>query len=80
MKINVFESKRALGEAAANKAAELLIQAIQTKGNARFIVATGASQFEFLHALVNRTDVEWEKTEKDKPQEPDPQTRLLQLP
>jgi len=33
------------------------------QGRARFITATGASQFDFLAALSSRRDVDWSKTE-----------------
>ncbi len=63
MEIVIKPNKIELGKAAANKAAELLIKTINEKGKARFIAATGASQFEFLDALVKNKDIEWSKTE-----------------
>ncbi|MBN8216574.1 MAG: glucosamine-6-phosphate deaminase [Spirochaetes bacterium] len=51
-----------MGKAAADKAAEALKAAIAQKGHAVFIVATGASQFEFLEALIATPGIEWAKT------------------
>lgn len=52
-----------MGQAAAVVAAERLRSAIASQGHARFIAATGASQFEFLAALVEQPDIDWAKTE-----------------
>ncbi len=62
MQIQVFESKQQMAQAAASKAAELLKQALNQKGTATFIVATGASQFEFLENLTAAPSIEWAKT------------------
>lgn len=63
MRIHVFESKQRLGEAAAADAARAITQAVEARGRARVIGATGASQFEFLEALTSRTDVPWDKVD-----------------
>lgn len=60
---NVYRTKKELGRAAAQKAADLFEEFFKKKGKARFIVATGASQFEFLNALCKAPDIKWEKTE-----------------
>jgi len=60
MKIEIFDSKLALGQAAANNAANVIQQSIAERGVAYLIAATGASQFEFLDALVVQ-DIEWSK-------------------
>ncbi|OPX31147.1 MAG: hypothetical protein B1H40_04485 [Candidatus Latescibacteria bacterium 4484_181] len=52
MQIQVFESKQEMAKAAAAKAAKLLKEAIDGKGTAAFIAATGTSQFEFLENLT----------------------------
>ena len=62
MDIEVFNSKTELGEAAAARAAEIINQAISVRGQAYLIAATGASQFEFLDALVRQPDINWSKT------------------
>ena len=51
MEINVYSTKKETSEAAARKALSILKKAIKEKGQATFIVATGASQFDFLQAL-----------------------------
>lgn len=62
MKINILKSKEDMGKAAAEKAAEILNEAIQRKGEANFIAATGASQFEFLNHLTSIATLDWSKT------------------
>ncbi|MBZ0258298.1 glucosamine-6-phosphate deaminase [bacterium] len=58
----VYPDKNALGEAAAEYTAQQIGSVIRAKGEARVIFATGASQFEMLHALVKK-DVEWDKVD-----------------
>jgi glucosamine-6-phosphate deaminase len=58
----VFPSKMEMAQAAAEKAAELLRDAIARKGYATFVAATGASQFEFLDFLTSAPDVDWART------------------
>jgi glucosamine-6-phosphate deaminase len=55
----VFGSKREMAKAAAARAAAALRAAVAAKGRARAIAATGASQFEFLDALVATPDIDW---------------------
>ena len=62
MQIHVSPDKRSCGLAAANKGGELLRRAIDENGKAAFIVATGASQFDFLEALTGEPDIDWSKT------------------
>ena len=52
MKISIHNTKEELGTIAAEKGAELIRKAISERGEANIIVATGASQFEMLQALV----------------------------
>lgn len=61
MNITIADNKAALGELAAAKGADFLRHALRENGQANLIVATGASQFEMLGALVNATDVDWSK-------------------
>ncbi len=63
MKIKAFESKVSLGQAAAAEAARAINDAIRSKGKARIIAATGASQFEFLTALTSTPGIDWSKVE-----------------
>lgn len=62
MDVRVFDSKTELGQAAADRAAEIIARAISERGEACLVAATGASQFEFLDALVQKRNVEWSKT------------------
>lgn len=54
----VFPNKEAMGQAAAERAARLLREAIRLRGAANLVLATGASQFEMLSALVVQ-EVDW---------------------
>ena len=60
MEINVFATKLELGHAAAHDAAKIIQQAIDERDAAYVIAATGASQFEFLDALVQK-EIDWTK-------------------
>jgi glucosamine-6-phosphate deaminase len=57
----IFETKQQLGKAAAKAAADQIKNAIETKGFANIILATGASQFETLAELVNAEGIDWSK-------------------
>jgi glucosamine-6-phosphate deaminase len=59
MNIITKESKEELGRAAAADGAERIRQAITARGGANIIVATGASQFEMLAALVAEPGIDW---------------------
>jgi glucosamine-6-phosphate deaminase len=48
-----------MARAAAAHAASTIARAVAARGRARIIVATGASQFEFLEDLVSSQDVDW---------------------
>ena len=63
MKIKVFPDKLLLGRAAAADAAEAIRVAIESRGSARIIAATGASQFEFLEELTNTPKIDWKQVE-----------------
>lgn len=60
MDIEIFDSKLELGRAAARDATKIINQAINERGAAYVIAATGASQFEFLDALVQE-QIDWTK-------------------
>lgn len=62
MKTEIYETKEEMGKVAADKAAELLKEAIREKNEAVFVAATGASQFEFLEALTIISSIDWSKT------------------
>lgn len=58
MRINVLKTPKEMGRAAAKFIAEKLNEAIAARGKARFLVSTGASQFEMFDALVHEK-VDW---------------------
>lgn len=62
-RVQVYPSPKAMGEAAARQAAEIIREAIAERGKARIVVATGNSQIEFIQALVARPDVDWNRVE-----------------
>ena len=62
MKIEVSTTKGECSVAAADRGAEILKQAIAAKGRASFIVATGASQFDFLKAMTDKEGIDWRLT------------------
>jgi len=57
----IFNDKESLGESAARFVADQLRQAIDRRGEARLVLATGASQYEFLGGLIQAPDIEWDK-------------------
>ena len=62
MDVAIFDSRLKLAQAAADKAAGLIRQAIAARGQAWLIAATGASQFEFLDTLVQQPNIDWRQT------------------
>jgi glucosamine-6-phosphate deaminase len=62
MDVRVFPTKAEMAAAAAPLAAAALREAIAVRGRAHVIAATGASQFEFLDALVQAPDIDWART------------------
>ena len=62
MRIHRAETKREASETAAREAAAKLRRAIARHGEASFVAATGASQFDFLEALTATTSIDWAKT------------------
>lgn len=61
MKIQIFEDKIALGKAAAAAGAEKLREALSNQESANIILATGASQFEMLDALLQERAIDWSR-------------------
>src|SRR5215213_10456478 len=59
MKIEVFDDKNEMGEAAAREAAGIIRAGLAARGRARVVAATGASQFEFLDALTREGGIDW---------------------
>lgn len=60
MKLQVHKNSVELGERAAQQAAQAVIEAIETYGHARIVMATGASQFAMLERLVTH-DIDWSR-------------------
>jgi glucosamine-6-phosphate deaminase len=60
MKIIIHDNLLQLGKAAASMAAQMIRYAIETKGDANIILATGTSQFETLNNLT-KEDINWSK-------------------
>src|SRR5579864_8172412 len=58
--VNVND-KPSLGRQAARAGADAIRSAIRDHGKAHIVVATGASQFETIAALVKEPDVRWER-------------------
>ena len=61
--VRIFPSRQALGAAAAAHAARIITEAVRDHGHARIIVATGNSQLELIHALVEIPGVPWQSVE-----------------
>jgi glucosamine-6-phosphate deaminase len=61
--ITVHGDKLSLGRAAAEQAWAAIRRAIGERGQARSVVATGASQLEFLAVLTRRQDIDWQRVE-----------------
>ena len=62
MEVLAFATKTEMAAAAAARAAVALRGAIAARGRAHVIAATGASQFEFLDALVRTPGIDWSRT------------------
>ena len=61
MNIEVFKGPLELGRAAGIAAAQLIRDAIDARGTANIILATGTSQFETLNRLTAESDIDWNK-------------------
>ena len=61
MKIYIGKDKADMAAHAAKMAGDRVRAAIAARGEARIIVATGASQFEFLEAFVKEPGIDWTK-------------------
>jgi glucosamine-6-phosphate deaminase len=61
IQVHVEPSKQELGEAAAAHGGAAIVSAIAERGRANIVVATGASQFEVLAALVRNDKVDWSR-------------------
>lgn len=61
MNVSIEKNEVELGAAAGAKAAEIIKKAINRKGSAAIILATGSSQFETLKALIKDKEIVWDK-------------------
>lgn len=61
MKVRIFDDKVTLGKAAAAAGAEKIRAALRNRGRANIILATGASQFEMLAALLEEPGIDWSR-------------------
>src|SRR5690349_4063271 len=61
MDVKIMADKGTMGKAAAAAGAEYIRRALAERGTANIIVATGASQFEMLAALVAEPNIDWSK-------------------
>lgn len=60
LEVHIYEDTNSMGIAAAHFVTTKLNEAIEAKGFANLILATGASQFSFLKAL-NEKEIDWQK-------------------
>jgi glucosamine-6-phosphate deaminase len=63
MKIRIARDRATASAAAAEHAAASLRAAVARRGKARIVAATGASQLEFLRALVAAPEIDWQRVE-----------------
>jgi len=61
MRIDLSSNPKELGEKAAHLGAQKIREALAEKGRANIILATGASQFQMLEALVRMKDLDWSR-------------------
>ncbi len=59
MKISVDNTRKMSGTRAATRGAEIIRAALAKRGEARIILATGASQFDMLEALAVEENIDW---------------------
>ena len=62
MYLSISKTSEEMGAIAAQKVKELIDKAVAEKGEARMMVSTGQSQFEFFETLVT-LDIPWDKVE-----------------
>ena len=59
MIVKVFDNKEMMGHAAAEAGAKMIRNAINERGEARIILATGTSQFATLQNVVTSPNIDW---------------------
>jgi glucosamine-6-phosphate deaminase len=63
MRVRIEADRRTMSAAAAAQAADSIRNAIARRGKARIVVATGASQLDFLAALTASPGIDWSRVE-----------------
>jgi glucosamine-6-phosphate deaminase len=63
MQVTTYIDRETLSRAAARQASDAIRAAIETRGTARIIAATGTSQFDFLDALTAAPGIDWARVE-----------------
>jgi glucosamine-6-phosphate deaminase len=61
VKVDVSAAKEEMGRKAAREGASYVRRALQDRGRASIVVATGASQFEMLDHLVKEPGIDWSR-------------------
>jgi glucosamine-6-phosphate deaminase len=61
VEVNVYDGAEQLGRWAADRGAAVIQSAIEQRGSANIIVATGVSQFAVLGALIGEPGIDWTK-------------------
>lgn len=61
MKVSISNTKQDMGREAALQGAALIRRALEDRGSANIVVATGASQFEMLEHLVGAEEIDWSR-------------------
>lgn len=63
LKLHLLNTPKDLGQAAGKMGASLIKKAIQEKGFANIILATGTSQFETIQCLISDGEIKWENVQ-----------------
>ncbi len=61
LRVSIYQTNEELGAAAAAEAAQAMRRAIEDKGSASIIIATGNSQLTFLSALRHDRTIPWQR-------------------
>lgn len=61
LQVQIYETRKEMGIAAAKDTAECIKRLIKEKGKLRMIFAAAPSQNEFLEALISDKDIDWSK-------------------
>ena len=62
LRVEVHDSQEALAKKVAQEAHAVLASALQQRGSARVILATGNSQIKFLEQLISLGGIDWTRT------------------